>query len=205
VVFFPFLVSNSVLCSLSLSLTLMNRLHMQMFSFLGAKFPNVRKSLHAGELALGMVVPEDLTHHITDAVRIAGAERIGHGVAIVHETDSLELLKEMKDKKVTVEINLTSNDFILGISGDAHPVTIYLQSEVPVVISTDDSGVSRNDLASQYTMLGSSYDISYAGIKKLVFNSILYSSLPEADREKMMSLVDTQFCIFESKIAALRV
>ena len=181
----------------------MDRLHMHMFSFLGAKFPLVRKALHAGELALGMVPPEDLTHHIRDAVRIAGAERVGHGVTIVHETDSLELLQEMKQKEITVEINLTSNAFILGIAGEAHPVTLYLRHGVPVILSSDDPDVSRNDLASQYTLLGSSYDISYAEIKTLVANSIRYSFLPEADRKRVMDVVDTQFCIFESKIAAL--
>jgi adenosine deaminase len=104
---------------------------------------------------------------------------------------------------VACRINLTSNDLILEISGDAHPVTIYLRHGVPIVISLDDPGVSRNDLTSQYTILGSSFDISYAEIKNLVASSIRYFFLPEVDRKKLMNVVDTQFCIFESKNAAL--
>jgi adenosine deaminase len=104
---------------------------------------------------------------------------------------------------VACRINLTSNDLILGISGDAHPVTIYLRHGVPIVISSDDPGVSRNDLTSQYTILWSSYDISYAEIKNLVASSIRYFFLPEVDRKKLMNVVDTQFCIFESKNTAL--
>ena len=92
-------------------------LHMRMFAFLRKKFPGVRLSLHAGELTLGMVPPEGLRHHIREAVEIAGAMRIGHGVDIAYEHDSTGLLRLMREKKVAVEINLTSNEFILGVKG----------------------------------------------------------------------------------------
>jgi adenosine deaminase/adenosine deaminase CECR1 len=47
--------------------------------------------MHAGELTLGLVQPEDLTSHINDAVYTAGANRIGHGVD-AYESKSYELL-----------------------------------------------------------------------------------------------------------------
>jgi hypothetical protein len=40
-------------------------------------------SLHAGELVLGLVPPEELGFHIRDAVEVAGARRIGHAVDIM--------------------------------------------------------------------------------------------------------------------------
>ena len=175
-------------------------LHMQMFQWLRAKFPRVRIAMHAGELTLGMVRPEELTFHIRDAIQIAGARRIGHGVDIMHEANSLELLQEMKNKRIAVEINLTSNEFILGVSGAAHPVTIYLRHGVPLVISTDDPGVSRNDLASQYTLLAARYGVSYAGIKDLVTNSIRYSFLDERLRQRHVAELKQRFATFESKV-----
>ena len=42
------------------------------------------------------------------------------------------LLKEMHDRHIVVEINLTSNDLILGVSGDAHPLPVYRKYGVPV-------------------------------------------------------------------------
>jgi hypothetical protein len=54
-------------------------LHMVMFNYCHTKFPDVKYSMHAGELTLGLVQPEDLTSHINDAV-YTGANRIGHGV-----------------------------------------------------------------------------------------------------------------------------
>jgi adenosine deaminase/adenosine deaminase CECR1 len=58
-------------------------LHMVMFNYCHTKFPDVKYSMHAGELTLGLVQPEDLTSHINDAVYTAGANRIGHGVDMV--------------------------------------------------------------------------------------------------------------------------
>lgn len=50
-------------------------------------------ALHAGELALGMVPPEQLGNHISDSVMIGGADRIGHGVDLYWENAALPLLK----------------------------------------------------------------------------------------------------------------
>ena len=52
-------------------------------------------SLHAGELAPGMVPPDGLTYHIRLAVEQGEAERIGHGVDVMYEDRPYELLKEM--------------------------------------------------------------------------------------------------------------
>jgi hypothetical protein len=40
-----------------------------------------------------------------------------------------------------VEINLTSNDQILGVHGAMHPFPAYRAAGVPTVLSTDDEGV----------------------------------------------------------------
>jgi len=50
-----------------------------------------------------------------------------------------------------VEINITSNDLILGVSGKNHPLPIYRESGVPVALSTDDEGVSRIEPATPCT------------------------------------------------------
>jgi adenosine deaminase len=70
-------------------------LHMVMFNYCHTKFPDVKYSMHAGELTLGLVQPEDLTSHINDAVYTAGPIRIGHGVDMAYESKSYELLRYM--------------------------------------------------------------------------------------------------------------
>jgi hypothetical protein len=118
------------------------RAHMQMVQFLANDVP---VALHAGELTLGLVPPDDLTFHITDAVA-AGARRIGHGTALAYEHDVNGLLQAMRRRPVAIEISLTSSDLILGVRGKDHPLPAYLAAGVPVVLATDDAGVSRIDL-----------------------------------------------------------
>lgn len=153
-------------------------LHMRMFAFFKEKYPEVQLSLHAGELSLGLVPPRDLTFHIREAVEIAGARRIGHGVDIAFEHDAAGLLKQMAEKRIAVEINLTSNDVILGVTGPGHPLPLYLAAGVPVVLSSDDPGVARADLTYEYIRAVKEHGLSYTTLRQISRNSITYSFLP---------------------------
>jgi adenosine deaminase len=152
--------------------------HMQMVNFLHGLYPQVHLSLHAGELAPGLVPPEGLCCHIRLAVEQGHAERIGHGVDVMYEERPLELLKEMASKHVMVEINLTSNDGILGVSGKEDPLPIFLKYDVPVALSTDDEGVSRIDLTHEFARAVETYDLSYSDLKRMVRTSLEHSFLP---------------------------
>ena len=178
-------------------------LHMKMFRFLKAQFPGVKLALHAGELALGMVPPEGLKFHIEQALSIGGADRIGHGMDLAHESRALEIIRTMREQDIPVEVNLTSNEFILGIKGQSHPVTLYRKYGVPFVLSTDDAGVSRNTLANEYVLFASRYRPGYAEIKRLSYNGLRYSFLPELDKKRLIKQLDQRFTRFEAEIAAL--
>ena len=154
--------------------------HMRMVGFLHELYPRVHISLHAGELAPGLVPPEGLCCHIRLAVEQAHAERIGHGVDVMYEDRPYELLKEMAQKHVMVEINLTSNDVILGVSGKDHPLPLYRRYGVPVALSTDDEGVSRIDLTHEYVRAAETYALSYSDLKEMARTSLEHSFLPGA-------------------------
>ena len=152
--------------------------HMRMIGFLRALYPNVHVSLHAGELAPGLVPPEGLCCHVRLAVEQALADRIGHGVDVMYEDRPYDLLKHMADKGVLVETNLTSNKVILGVEGKTHPFATYRKFGVPVALSTDDEGVSRIDLTHEYVSAVEDFGLTYAELKELVRNSLEYSFLP---------------------------
>ena len=179
------------------------RLHMAMFRFLKTRFPDVRLAMHAGELTLGMVPPMGLKSHIRNAVEIAGAERIGHGIDITYESDPDGLLAEMRQRHIAVEICLSSNAFILGVENEAHPVSVYLRHHVPIVIATDDEGVSRSDINAEYLLFVSRYKPNYAALKDIVYNSIRYSFLSEQDKKLQIKQLDTRFARFEAATAKL--
>ena len=152
--------------------------HMRIVGYLRTVYPKVRVSLHAGELAPGLVPPEGLCCHIRLAVEEAKADRIGHGVDVMYEDRPYDLMKDMAARRVLVEINLTSNDVILGIKGKHHPFSLYRKFGVPVALATDDEGISRIDLTHEYLRAVESYGLSYDDLKHLVRNSLEYSFLP---------------------------
>jgi adenosine deaminase len=87
-------------------------------------------------------------------------------------------LREMAAKHVMVEINLTSNDMILGISGHQHPFEMYRMFHVPVALSTDDEGVERVNLTHEYVRAVETYNLGYADLKHLARTGIEHSFLP---------------------------
>jgi adenosine deaminase len=152
--------------------------HMAMLDYLHGVYPKVHITLHAGELAMGLVPPEDLAFHIRASIERGHAERIGHGVDVMDETDPLGLLHEMAERNVLVEISLTSNDVILGVSGDDHPLPIYMKYGVPVALATDDEGVNRSDMTHEYLRAIESYRLSYGDLKRMARQSLEHSFLP---------------------------
>ena len=153
---------------------------MRMVEFLHKLYPKVRISLHAGEIAPPLVTYDAMCCHIRLAVERAGAERIGHGVDVMWENRPHELLHEMADKHVMVEINLTSNDFILGIAGRDHPLPVYRKFGVPVSFSTDDEGVARIDMTHEYVRAVETYNLKYTDLKQMVRTGIEHTFLPGA-------------------------
>jgi hypothetical protein len=150
---------------------------MKMFAFLRPLYPNVALTTHAGELVAGIVPPEGLKFHIRDSIAVAGAQRIGHGVDIMRETDADNTMRFMASKPIAVEICLTSNDLILGVSGKDHPMRTYLQHGVPLVLATDDPGVSRGDLSTEFQRAVEEQGMSYKELKQFVRNSVQWSFL----------------------------
>ena len=177
-------------------------LHCRMFKFCHELYPNVKYTMHAGELRMGMVKPEELTWHINEAVRVAKANRIGHGVDMATERNAYDLLNYMRTNNIAVELNLVSNAFILGIRNEAHPITLYKKAGVPIVISSDDAGILRTDMTEQFVLLAQSYkNISYKDIKQFVFNSIDYSFIKEPEvKTDLKRRLEIQFNAFEKKV-----
>lgn len=177
------------------------RLHMLMFRVLNEQSGYSNISLHAGELSLGLVRPEYLIRHIEQAITNGHACRIGHGVDLPFESQDY-ILSIMREDHIPVEINLTSNEFILGVKDSEHPILLYHKAGVPLIISTDDLGILRTSLTEQYTLAVLRYGFKYDEIKEIVHNSIKYAFLNEEEKTTQLSNLDALFDIFEKNICA---
>ncbi len=171
--------------------------HMEQLGYLYETLGARNISLHAGELWLGLVHPDELRDHVTKAVHIARAKRIGHGTDIVFETGYKDLLKYMAENKILVEINLTSSDAILGISGDQHPLAIYQAAGVPLSLSTDDEGVARIDLTHEYVRGVMEHGFSYTELKEMSYNALHYAFVDAQTKDRLLKKLDEKFAAFE--------
>jgi hypothetical protein len=155
------------------------RIDMAMVDFLTDHGRKVPVALHAGELSLKYATPAELSYHVAEAVRVAGARRIGHGTDIAGEDGAEALAAEMAAQGVLVEVNLSSNAAILEVSGQDHPYAWLRAQGVPTSLSTDDAGILRIDLSHEYARAageGATYD----DLKRSARNALAFSFLSGA-------------------------
>lgn len=145
----------------------------------------VHVALHAGELIPEVLpmTPEgqrELDYHIRNAVEIARAERIGHGVDALGEMaggGADDLLSDMASMGIMVEICLTSNDALLDVEGREHPLKQYMARGVPVALSTDDQGILRIDITHEYARAVEEHRLTYPQLKELARTSLEHAFL----------------------------
>jgi hypothetical protein len=174
------------------------KLHMQMIGFLHKLYPEVRITLHAGELAEGLVPPEGLRFHIRESITRGHALRIGHGTDIVHEDNAEGLMREMAAKGILVEVALSSSDVILGIRGKNHPLRTYLRYGVPIALATDDEGVARSNMTLEFRKAVQEQGLDYRTLKRMVRNSISYSFAEDSLKSRLSRELEESFARFES-------
>ena len=108
----------------------------------------LRRTAHAGEMG----PPQ----RIRDAVELLGAERIGHGIATMHDPALAELLMA---RRIPLEVCPVSNICTGALAkqlGKAsatlaeHPLKRLFDAGVPVTLATDDPAMFHTDLLSEY-------------------------------------------------------
>ena len=172
---------------------------MQFLQFLRPLYEGGHVTLHAGELVRGIAPPADLRFHIRDAVVVAGAERIGHGVDITLERDAPGLLRLMARRQILVESPLVSNCQILEVCGRQHPIGLYVRAGVPVALATDDEGVSRSDMTEQYELAVTAQGFGYRALKRFARDSLRFSFLSAGDKALALRTQRAAFQRFEAR------
>ena len=107
----------------------------------------------------------------------------------------------MRNEEILVEINLTSNESILGVRDDKHPFELYRRAGVPVCLTTDDEGVSRSNLTMEYVKAVERYDLGYDDVKTISRDCLEHSFLPEDTKAERLAMLDAAFERFEKSLA----
>jgi adenosine deaminase len=156
-------------------------LHMRMLDYLHGVYPAVHISLHAGELTPGEVKPEELlASHIRESIEVGHAERIGHGLDVLYETDVPGLLAEMAERHILVEDCVYSHEAVRSMTGAENVLPVYLRAGVPVALATDDEGIVRSELTWYFKRAVVGYHVDYPTLKRMVRDSLEHAFVPGA-------------------------
>ncbi len=163
------------------------------FRSLRARYPTLALSIHAGEM-------DGPDHHVRDTL-LLGATRIGHGVNLIQDPDTLLLLQQ--GGRVLVEVNLISNR-LLGYAPDLsrHPFPEYLRTGVPVCLNTDDRGMWDSNMTDEYYTAVTLFHLSWAEIVELGRASLAHSFAQPEVRAALLARYSGQLSAFEARFGA---
>jgi aminodeoxyfutalosine deaminase len=152
-------------------------------AFEQARSEGLRIVCHAGETG----GPDSVRR----AIEILGAERIGHGIGVMHDAALAELCVA---RGIVLENCLTSNLWTGALAkqtgkADAalrdHPLPTFVERGVPVVLSTDDPAMFHTDLLTEYSK-AASLGLSAGQLLGLAEQSFTAAFLPTAEKKALL-------------------
>ena len=133
-------------------------------------------TVHAGEAAGA--------ESIADALHHCHADRIGHGTRL-HEAPELEAY--VRDRRITVEINLTSNLQTRAVATAAeHPVRRYFDAGVAVTLNTDSWLMSGVSVTDEYWLAHTELGFARGEIATMILNGFAGAFLPWPERRRLL-------------------
>jgi len=138
---------------------------------------------HAGEIG----GPES----VREAIEILGAERIGHGIAVMRDPALAEFLAA---RRIPLENCLASNVLTGALAkqtGKAearledHPIAKFLERGLSVTLSTDDPAMFHTDLLSEYSR-AASLGIGPEALLRLAEESFNAAFLAPVDKRRFL-------------------
>jgi aminodeoxyfutalosine deaminase len=145
-----------------------------------AKAAGLRLTNHAGETTGPEAIWEALS---------VGSERLGHALSAIHDPELLILLRE---RGVPLELNPSSNVRTGVCSSFAeHPLRAYFDDGLMVTLNSDDPAFFGSSIENEYRLAWEIQGFSRAELKELAKNSFRASFLPEQDKLRWLSRIES--------------
>ena len=155
------------------------------------QYSGVNLSIHAGEV-------DEPNSHVKDTL-LLGADRIGHGLNLITDDDTMRL---MRHGPYLVETNLISN-FLLNYVNDysEHPFPEYLRTGIPVALSTDDRGMWDSTMTDEFFVAVTEFNLSWDEVKLLSRNSLAYAFAEPELKQQLLATYDSDISQFERQMS----
>ncbi len=148
--------------------------------FDAARAAGLRSVPHAGETT----GPET----VWDALRLLGAERIGHGTTAAQDP---ELLRHLADRGIALEVCPSSNIATRAVATLAeHPLVAFRDAGVTVTINSDDPPMFGTTLNREYEIAAELLDLDESGVADLARAAVGVSFAEEPVKAGLLAEID---------------
>ena len=148
--------------------------------FDAARRVGLRSVPHAGETT----GPET----VWDAIRVLGAERIGHGTSAAQDP---ELLAHLAQQGIPLEVCPSSNVATRAVASlDEHPIQAFRDAGVTVTVNSDDPSMFGTSLNQEYEIAARLLDLDAAGVAELARAGVRASFAPDDLKAAMLAEID---------------
>lgn len=153
--------------------------------FREARQAGLNITVHAGEWAGA--------NSVRRAIETLGAQRIGHGVRVIEDCDTMELVQE---REITLEVCLTSNiqtGVAEGLS--QHHLRTLLAFGVQATLNTDDPCVSDTVLSNEYQLALESRLVTYKQLRQMGVNAVQAAFLPASEKQQLLCEINNSWAL----------
>lgn len=148
--------------------------------FDAARAAGLRSAPHAGETTGPQTV--------WDALRLLGAERIGHGTSAVQDPD---LLAHLAQEGIALEVCPTSNLATTAVATlEEHPLREFVEAGVPVTINSDDPPMFGTNLEREYAVAAELLGLDADGVADLARTAVEVSFLDDPTKAHLQADID---------------
>jgi len=119
------------------------------------------------------------------ALQQLGATRIGHGIRAI---DDPKLLDHLRENRIGLEVNLTSNMQTNTVPGfAAHPMKQFLTRGLLATINTDDPVISAIDLRHEYEVAAPAAGLTPGDIVQVQRNALEIAFLTNGEKAALQA------------------
>ena len=140
-----------------------------------ARQTGLKLTVHAGEWGGAS--------NVREALEVLDADRIGHGVRVMEDPETVQLAKE---RGTPFEVCVTSN-YQTGVvpSLKTHPLMKMVEGGLNVTLGTDDPSISQITLSNEYGRACEDLGMSHKILKTRILAAAQASFLPEKEQAEL--------------------
>jgi aminodeoxyfutalosine deaminase len=125
---------------------------------------------------------------VWEALRLLGAERIGHGTSAAQDP---KLLQYLAKQGIPLEVCPSSNVATRAVpSLDEHPITAFRDAGVTVTVNSDDPSMFGTSLNQEYAIAARLLDLDRGGVADLSRAAVRASFAPDDLKVAMLAEID---------------